>query len=297
MGFGFVEVGTVTPEPQGGNEKPRLFRLDEDKAVINRFGFNSDGGDIVVERVKNIISSRTRDRLASRMILGVNIGKNKMSEDAVKDFETGAIKFGPYADYLVINVSSPNTPGLRKYQNKEELSKIIERCKKALLPNSPLLFLKIAPDLTDEQKKDIADVCMDKKIDGLIICNTTVSRPNLISSKKDETGGLSGLPLKDMSTRLVFEMYKLTMGKIPIIASGGVFTGKDALEKITAGASLVQIYSSFIYEGPKICRKIKSELSCLIKNLGFHDITEAVGYDHYFTEYPSKRIGKSEKRL
>ena len=220
IGFGFIEVGSVTPKPQPGNSKPRVFRLPEDQAVINRYGFNSEGHQVVYERLNHIKINESCDR-----IVGVNLGKNKTSEDPVGDYVVGIKKLGPVADYLVINVSSPNTPGLRAMQSKDVLKKLLKSAVETRdsLPqdSKPPLLLKLAPDLSSEELRDVVDVIKrkDTKVDGLIICNTTVGRPEfLVNSRvRDEVGGLSGKPLKGSSTRMIQDVYRLTKGKIPII--------------------------------------------------------------------------------
>ncbi|XP_072386378.1 dihydroorotate dehydrogenase (quinone), mitochondrial [Diabrotica undecimpunctata] len=276
IGFGFVEIGSVTPNPQPGNEKPRVFRLLEDSAVINRYGFNSEGHDTVLQRIQRIRSSK------ENVIIGVNLGKNKTSDDAVGDYVQGIEKFGPFCDYLVINISSPNTPGLRSMQNKDVLKALLSSTITARnnlkMDNKPPLLLKLAPDLNTEEKKDIAEVLKQTgcRVDGLIISNTTIDRPDyLLSINKKETGGLSGKPLKEKSTEMIKEMKRLT--NLPIIGVGGIFTGADAYEKIKAGANLVQIYTSMVYEGPEIVNQIKKDLDKLVTADGFNNITEAVG--------------------
>ncbi|CAG9835937.1 unnamed protein product [Diabrotica balteata] len=276
IGFGFVEIGSVTPNPQPGNEKPRVFRLPEDSAVINRYGFNSEGHDTVLQRIQLIRSSK------ENVIIGVNLGKNKTSDDAVGDYVKGIEKFGPFCDYLVINISSPNTPGLRSMQNKDVLKALLSSTIAARnnlkMDNRPPLLLKLAPDLNTEEKKDIAEVLKQTgcRVDGLIISNTTIDRPDyLLSTNKKETGGLSGKPLKEKSTEMIKEMKRLT--NLPIIGVGGICTGADAYEKIKAGANLVQIYTSMVYEGPEIVNQIKKDLEKLVNADGFNNITEAVG--------------------
>lgn len=275
IGFGFIEIGSITPLPQPGNPHPRVFRLREDKAIINRYGFNSDGHDKVFERIDKI-------RTTFRGVLGINLGKNKISDDAKDDYTKGIEKFGPVADYLVINVSSPNTPGLRNLQHKRDLEDLLVAVinTRNNLANKPPIFLKLAPDLTLEEKKDIADVISHKscKIDGLIISNTTIERANLKNTDSiHESGGLSGEPLKNRSTKMIAEMYKFTKGKVPIIGVGGVFTGQDAYDKITAGASLVQLYTSFVYHGPPVVSKIKRELNMVLEENGFGNVSDAIG--------------------
>lgn len=278
IGFGFIEIGSVTPKPQPGNPKPRVFRLLEDKAIVNRYGFNSDGHEIVWERIKQL-----REDKDFTGIIGINLGKNKDSDDAVQDYINGIKKFADVADYFVINVSSPNTPGLRNLQNKKELETLLTKVnntRKAINSHQPLL-LKLAPDLSDSELQDVADVVLqpNTKVDGLILCNTTTKRINLINVNQTENGGLSGAPLTDMSTRIISDMYKRTKGKIPIIGVGGVFSGEDAYHKIKAGASLVQVYTSYIYNGPPIVGRIKRELNEILKKDGFTSVREAVGKD------------------
>lgn len=281
IGFGFVEVGSITPKPQPGNEKPRVFRLENNKAIINRFGFNSDGHQAVYERVKAVQDNHFDG------IIGINLGKNKESPDPIDDYVKGINKFGDVADYFVVNVSSPNTQNLRKLQGKDQLKHLLKsvidaRNQLSVKPLPPLL-VKIAPDLTPAEKKDIADVVLDSKckVDGLIVSNTTVDRYEFLDPKhREETGGLSGEPLKDKSTQLISEMYKLTKGTLPIIGVGGVFSGKDAYEKVKAGASLVQIYTSFVYHGPPLVTRIKSELQELVQKDGYSSVSQAVGAAH-----------------
>ncbi|XP_020392006.1 dihydroorotate dehydrogenase (quinone), mitochondrial [Rhincodon typus] len=284
MGFGFVEVGSVTPQPQDGNPKPRVFRLESDQAVINRYGFNSHGSIAVQQRLQARSEIQEQLTKAGRP-LGINLGKNKLSQDAAADYVEGVQQLGPLANYLVVNLSSPNTPGLRALQSKKELRTLLEKVLKerdALTVNrKPAILLKIAPDLTAEDKKDIAGVVMELGLDGLIVTNTTVSRPQSLQDPLHaQSGGLSGAPLKEMSTQTVNEMYSLTKGRIPIIGVGGISNGADALEKIRAGATLIQLYTAFIYQGPPVVNKIKRELEQLLKEQGFSSIAEAVGADH-----------------
>jgi dihydroorotate dehydrogenase len=289
LGFGFIEIGTVTPLPQAGNDKPRLFRLPKDKALINRMGFNNDGVKIIVERLRqwSIVRDQSKDSRSSpdsyrdtthdsrltphhsRLLLGGNIGKNKATpnEDAWKDYAICFTELHPYVDYFVVNVSSPNTPGLRELQEKESLRKILSHLQtlNTTAANPKPLLLKIAPDLTTEQIDDVIDLALEIKLDGLVATNTTVSREGLTTHHSRLTsigaGGLSGRPLKHRSTEIVQYIYQRTGGKIPVIASGGIFTGKDAKEKMDAGASLVQVWTGFIYEGPGIVKKICKEMS------------------------------------
>jgi dihydroorotate dehydrogenase len=265
LGFGFVEIGTVTPLPQAGNEKPRLFRLPKDKALINRMGFNNEGVKVIAERLR-----RWRQATAARqsLIIGGNIGKNKITanEDAWMDYEICFNALHHYVDYFVVNVSSPNTPGLRELQEKESLRKILghlQMINNAKAVAKPIL-LKIAPDLTKEQIDDVIDLAIEIKLDGLVATNTTVNREGLSGESgglSQESGGLSGLPLKQRSTDVVRYISQRTNGEIPIIASGGIFTAADAKEKIDAGASLVQVWTGFIYEGPAIVKKICKNLN------------------------------------
>ena len=265
LGFGFVEIGTVTPLPQSGNDKPRLFRLPKDKALINRMGFNNDGVKVIAERLRQW---RQSTATVKSLIIGGNIGKNKMTanEDAWKDYEICFKELHPYVDYFVVNVSSPNTPGLRELQEKESLRKILghlQMINNAKAVAKPIL-LKIAPDLSNEQINDVIDLAIEIKLDGLVATNTTVNREGLSSESgvvSLESGGLSGLPLKHRSTEVVRYISQKTKGEIPIIASGGIFTAADAKEKIDAGASLVQVWTGFIYEGPAIVRKICKNLN------------------------------------
>jgi len=276
MGFGFVEVGGVTPKPQPGNPPPRLFRLNDDKAIINRMGFNNDGADVVADRLAG------RDR--TKGLVGVNLGKNKTSEDAPADYAALASKLSALADFLVINVSSPNTPGLRALQNTESLVQIIRAARKArdeAVPNQPpKLLLKISPDLEEREVEEIAGVALDEKLDALVVSNTTIARPKTLkSSQRTEAGGLSGAPLFDMSTNLLRRIYSFTDGNIPLIGVGGVSSGAQAYEKILAGATLVQLYSALIYEGPGLVHRILTDLTDLLDRDGFSSISEAVGQE------------------
>ncbi|MDE3235016.1 MAG: quinone-dependent dihydroorotate dehydrogenase [Bacteroidota bacterium] len=263
LGFGFVEIGTVTPKPQAGNDKPRLFRLPQDKALINRMGFNNDGVEVIRKRLDNWNNQKART--GTSLIVGGNIGKNKVTpnEEAWKDYDTCFRHLFDAVDYFVVNVSSPNTPGLRELQEKDSLKKIlsnlqeINQAKRAPKP----LLLKIAPDLTTSQLDDIISLSFEVQLNGLVATNTTIARAPLsaVSIKKSESigaGGLSGKPLQQRSTEVLEYLVKGTAHKIPIIASGGIFTGADAKEKLDAGAALVQVWTGFIYEGPAIARNI-----------------------------------------
>ncbi len=276
FGFGFVEAGTVTPLPQPGNPKPRLFRLDEDVAVINRFGFNSKG----LEHFATKLQSRKRVG-----IVGANVGKNRDATDAAADYVKGIERVCAHADYLVCNVSSPNTPGLRNLQARAEIEVLINRVLEARAKSAPShpppLLAKVGPDLDEQQISDIAEVALATKIDGLIVGNTTVTRPpGLRSMHANETGGLSGPPLMTLATKCLADMYRLTGGKIPIIGCGGVASGADAYAKIRAGACLVQLYSALVFHGPELVGSIKTELAALLRGDGFKSAADAVGADH-----------------
>ncbi|MEN9686419.1 MAG: hypothetical protein RLZZ28_2205 [Bacteroidota bacterium] len=263
LGFGFAEIGTVTPKAQAGNEQPRLFRLPADKALVNRMGFNNDGVEQIKKRLLNRKSSQ---HIAgkSTLVIGGNIGKNKLTpnEDAWKDYCTCFDALFEAVDYFVVNVSSPNTPGLRELQEKDSLKKILSELQfrnQARVKPKPLL-LKIAPDLSREQLDDIVSLAYEVALSGLVATNTTISRDKLLTSPSKlaaiGNGGLSGLPLQKMSTEVVAYLAKQTNHQIPIIASGGIFSGADAKEKIAAGAALVQVWTGFVYEGPSIVKNI-----------------------------------------
>lgn len=275
LGFGFVEIGTVTPLPQPGNPKPRVFRLAEDNAVINRYGFNSQGIATAAERLKE----------RGGGIVGANIGRNKDSHDALGDYAAAAVRLAPLSDYLVINVSSPNTPGLRALQGRSQLLQLISMVRVAATEGCggearPLL-VKIAPDLTAEDMQDIAAVAVESHVDGLIISNTTIDRPeSLRSRKRTEAGGLSGAPLLEPSTAVLSEIYALTAGRVPLIGAGGISDGAGAYAKIRAGASLVQLYTALVFRGPDLIPKIKRELAALLRADGFQSVSQAVGADH-----------------
>ena len=279
LGFGFVEAGTVTPKPQFGNKKPRVFRLLEDQAIINHLGFNNYGS----KYAENKLIKLNLNNL-SKGIVGINIGKNNDTNYAVDDYCLGLEKLGPLAHYTTINISSPNTPGLRDLQNRgqiEVLVKALRQRKKEQpnLENKPILF-KIAPDLEEEQLRDIALMSLANEIDGLVISNSSIDRPSsLISRNKNEIGGLSGKPLFIKSTLVLKKMYTLTNGQIPLIGVGGISNGIEFYEKIKAGASLAQIYTALVFQGPKIINKIKQEILSCLKTDGFNNIKEAIGKD------------------
>ena len=271
LGFGFVEVGTVTPRPQAGNPRPRLFRLGEDQAVINRMGFNNEGHVAVLERL--------RLRKHKLGIVGINTGANKDSADRVSDYVAGISTFSDVANYFTINISSPNTPGLRNLQSAEELRPLLQRLNEARKNQKrqvPML-LKIAPDLQDDELQAIADCCLNSSVDGVIISNTTISRPSLQSRYAQEAGGLSGAPLFELSTRQLARFYSLTEGKIPLIGVGGIFNAQQAWIKIRAGASLLQIYSALVFQGPELVQEILNGLSRKVSQNKFTSLAEAVG--------------------
>lgn len=260
LGFGFIEIGTLTPKPQPGNDKKRLFRLIEDSAIINRMGFNNEGVDAALERLKHNKS----------VIIGGNIGKNKTTpnEDATQDYKICFEKLFDYVQYFVVNVSSPNTPNLRELQEKEPLTKLLVELQTLNLskPKAKPILLKIAPDLTDGQLLDIIEIVKESGIAGVIATNTTISRDGLSSENKNETGGLSGKPLTKKSTEIIRFLSENSQKAFPIIGVGGIHSAEDAIEKLEAGASLVQLYTGFIYEGPELIRKINLKILDQLKN-------------------------------
>jgi dihydroorotate dehydrogenase len=282
IGFGFAEAGTVTPLPQPGNPKPRLFRLPADRAMINRLGFNNGGLARFSERFAR------RDRGSSKGPAGANIGRNHCTDEkhAISDFEIGIEALAGLADYLVINISSPNTPGLRDLQQRELLEELIGRCLKARArgmrrdaPPPPVL-VKIAPDLDECEIRDIAELALETDIAGLIVCNTTVDRPSSLQSNfRNEAGGLSGAPLFDRARDFVAKMHRMTEGQIPIVGCGGVASGDDAYVMIRAGASLIQLYTALVFEGPGLVSRIKKRLAVRLRQDGFSAVGEAVGAD------------------
>ena len=271
LGFGLVEIGTVTPRPQPGNPRPRLFRLAEDRGVVNRMGFNGAGQDVALARL------RARPR---RGFVGVNVGANKDSTDRTGDYVACAAALAPHADYLVCNVSSPNTPGLRNLQGRAELTELVTRVQAVIAGLKVPLLVKIAPDVSDEDLDDIVAVGRDLKIDGLIVGNTTISRPaSLKSARRGETGGLSGAPLMTLSTDVLRKAALRVEKQFPLIGCGGVASGADAYAKIRAGATLVQLYSALVFDGPPLVRRIKDELAALLARDGFASAADAVGAD------------------
>lgn len=287
FGFGFIEVGTVTLKPQKGNAKPRVFRLKKDKALINRLGFNNLGCNLADSNICKIHHYEHFHPKIGKTILGVNIGKNKETDDYIHDYIELLEHFYIKSSYITINISSPNTKNLRDIQKQDnldhflsEIMKVKKDIKAKCIRDVPIL-LKIAPDLTDKEQKDIAEITIKHKIDGLIISNTTIDRDlKLCSKNKEEQGGLSGKPLFAKSNEVLANFYKLTKGKVPIIGVGGILNAKDAYTKIKLGASLVQIYTGFIYEGFSLVEKIKKDLSKLVKEDGYNNIKEAIGADN-----------------
>ena len=276
LGFGFVEVGTLTPRPQDGNPRPRLFRLVEDQAVINRMGFNNRGQGAALVR----LGRRKRRGPSTSLragIVGVNIGANKDSADRITDYIKGVATMAPVADYLAINISSPNTPGLRNLQSGGELVELLGAIAAARTPGGPPIFLKVAPDLDPGDHERIVRAAIDAKIDALIVANTTVSRPLLESRYKDEAGGLSGAPLKPIALDALCLFRAASGGELPLIAAGGIASTDDAWARIRAGASLVQLYSGLVYHGPGLARRIADGLAERLKREGFGSINEAIG--------------------
>ena len=274
LGFGFVEIGTVTINPQLGNKKPRIFRLLEDKAIINRLGFNNIGAEKVLQNIEKYDSTNENG------LLGVNLGKNLDSKELIEDYVKLLKIFNRKASYITLNISSPNTPGLRELEQKDNLDKLVKKIslfKRKNSVNIPV-FLKIDPDISRNQLGDIADIVLSSTINGVIISNTSIHRSNkLISKHANEKGGISGLPIKKASNQLLKDFYILTNGKIPLIGVGGISNGKDVYERILNGASLIQLYTSLIYKGPFIVNKIKEELVYLLKRDNYKSLEQAVG--------------------
>ncbi|EPS66909.1 hypothetical protein M569_07864, partial [Genlisea aurea] len=303
LGFGFVEVGSVTPIPQEGNPKPRIFRISNEGAIINRCGFNSEGIVAVAKRLgaqhgkRKMQTSSSASAVGDEVInggkagpgiLGVNLGKNKLSEDAAADYVQGVHTLSQYADYMVINISSPNTPGLRQLQGRKQLKDLVKKVQAARdemqwgEEGPPPLLVKIAPDLSKQDLEDIAAVALALRVDGLIISNTTIQRPDPVKLNpvSEESGGLSGKPLFNLSTGILRDMYILTKGKIPLVGCGGVSSGEDAYKKIRAGATLVQLYTAFAYGGPALIPQMKAELAECLERDGFKSVYEAIGADY-----------------
>nr|WP_295372725.1 quinone-dependent dihydroorotate dehydrogenase [uncultured Sphingosinicella sp.] len=274
LGFGFTEVGTLTPRPQAGNPQPRLFRLPEDRALINRLGFNNQGQEAARPR----LAKRRRGGLSTSLrtgIVGINIGANKDSSDRIADYAQGARAMAPIADYLAVNISSPNTPGLRALQDRAALDELLAAVME-VRGDTPV-FLKVAPDLERADIDDVAIVASDRKVDALIVSNTTITRPKLKSRFREETGGLSGAPLNGLALQRLRDFRSATGGAIPLIGVGGVGSGQDAFERIRAGASLVQLYTAFVYSGPALARTMARDLRRLLRRHGFRNVAEAVG--------------------
>jgi dihydroorotate dehydrogenase len=268
LGFGFVEVGTLTPRPQQGNPQPRLFRLVEDHAVINRMGFNNGGQDAAFSR----LAARKRQG-----IVGVNVGANKDAEDRIADYAAGVRMMAPVADYLTINVSSPNTPGLRALQEAAALDELLSGVMEARGEAGPPVFLKVAPDLEPNDIDAVSRVVIDRKVDALIVANTTISRPPLSSQLAGEQGGLSGEPLRPLALQRLRDFRHATGGEVPLIAAGGIASAQDAYARIRAGASLVQLYSALVYHGPGLARRIANGLIPLLDRDGYASVGDAVG--------------------
>ena len=268
FGFGFVECGTVTPRPQEGNPRPRLFRLTEDAAVINRMGFNNAGMDQAARNLK---------KRRGGGVVGINIGANKDSTDRISDYVLGFAVLAPLADYVTVNVSSPNTPGLRGLQNREELTRLLDGLIAARGAKRKPILLKIAPDLDQHALDEIADVVRTSGIEGLIVSNTTIARPPLKSSHAQETGGLSGAPLLAPSTDVLRGMRQRLGKSVTLVGVGGIASGTDAYEKVRAGASLVQLYTALVYQGPSLVARIKQELLACLARDGYANVTAAVG--------------------
>ena len=268
LGFGFVETGTVTPRPQIGNARPRIFRLTEDNAAINRLGFNNKGLDAYLRNL-----AKLRDR---KIVLGANIGINKEQAAPLLDYPHLVRSVAPFVDYVVVNVSSPNTPGLRDLQSEEQLTSILQAVN--AVTERPPILVKIAPDLSEEGLASLVETCANNNVHGLIVSNTTITRPaTLRSPHASQTGGLSGAPLRQMSTRMLARTYQLARGRLDLIGVGGIATGADVLEKIQAGASLVQLYTSFAYQGPTLIPRLKQELLQAMDAQNIASISDAVG--------------------
>lgn len=282
MGFGFVEAGTVTPKPQEGNPRPRVFRETGCEAVINRMGFPNGGAANFRHNIEHFLESRPRPA----GIFGINIGMNKGVEDPAKDYCSLVRMLGNYADYLTVNISSPNTPGLRNLQARENLMPLLarileERDKSCGKDNAAPLLVKLAPDLTEGQLKDVADCLLESGVDGVILGNTTLDRPDELPAHfHEQQGGLSGRPLTGKSTEIIRRFYAHTEGKLPIIGAGGISSAEDAYAKIRAGASLLQLYTALVFQGPQLVADILNGLVRLLEKDGLDDITKAVGKDH-----------------
>ena len=281
LGFGFVEPGTVTPKPQSGNPRPRVFREPLSQSVINRMGFPNEGADVFKSNIEKFLSRKPRPS----GVLGINIGMNKGQEEPAKDYRFLIRQLGPLADYLTVNISSPNTPGLRDLQKREFLLELMgalkEEARKACGDAPPTILVKLAPDLSEAQQEELAAVALEAQIDGLILTNTTLARPEHLPEEfRSQQGGLSGRPLTGKSTDVLRNFYRLTKGQIPLIGVGGVSGGADAYAKIRAGASLVQIYTALVFQGPALVGTILNDLERLLAKDGYTHISQAIGADH-----------------
>jgi len=280
LGFGFVEVGTVTPKPQHGNPKPRVFRDPAHEAVINRMGFPNEGMNAFKANMERFLAKGTRPA----GVVGINIGMNKSQTEPAKDYGVLIKMLGPMADYLTINISSPNTPGLRDLQKREPLLELLGRIKderkKACGNHPPPILVKLAPDLDEDQQQELATTLKEAEVDGIVLTNTTLDRPDMLPDHfRNQQGGLSGAPVREKSTEIIRNFYKLTQGEIPIIGVGGVSSGDDAYAKIKAGASLVQLYSSLVFQGPFVVHYVNERLGELLTRDGYGHISEAVGIE------------------
>ena len=275
LGFGFVEAGTVTPLPQPGNPKPRMFRLTEDQAVINRLGFNNNGLEQALDKFKERAWHR-----GPRGVTGLNVGANKDSRDRIADYALSVEHAAPFVDYITVNISSPNTPGLRTLQSKDELSELLGRVMDARGHRKTPIFLKVAPDVTDADIGDIAVAVVAAGVDGLVVSNTTIARPDTLKNRHvSETGGLSGRPLMARSTEVLRAFRQATVGAVPLIGVGGIASADDAYAKIRAGASLVQLYTALVYQGPNLVGAIKAGIAAHLRADGFERVSQAVGAD------------------
>ncbi len=268
LGFGFVETGTVTPRPQAGNPRPRIFRLSEDRAIINRLGFNNQGLSVYLTNLR---------RLSARTVpLGANVGINKEGADPILDYSALVEAVGSLVDYAVINVSSPNTPGLRDLQGEAQLRSILQAVR--AIADRPPILVKVAPDLSSDGLTSVVETCVEQGVQGLIVGNTTISRPaGLRSARAAEAGGLSGLPLQRLSTAMLARAFLLARGRLVLIGAGGIFTGHDVMTKIQAGASLVQLYTAFAFEGPALIPRLKAELVSALRQNRFETLRDAIG--------------------
>ena len=276
LGFGFAELGTLTPMPQPGNPQPRLFRLVEDRAVINRMGFNNGGLAAAAERVAK---RRRPAGQGAAPVIGINIGANKDAADRIADYVTGVTCMAPLADYLTVNISSPNTPGLRALQDRAALDQLLAAVMAARGADRTPIFLKVAPDLEPADVEDIAAACLDHHVDALIVSNTTISRPPLRSAHAGESGGLSGAPLTDLSLQRIRDFRRILGNRLPLIGVGGIGNAEQAYARLRAGASLIQLYSALVYEGPYLAKRINAGLKKLMARDGFTHISDVVGID------------------